>query len=577
MSLLLRLALGSLLVAVSASGQELADRVSEDLYRERLLETVELWDAGMGAFGPGWDGLFRTNLARSFAPTNPTGDQTVISQSRAIYINVEASRESAGSDRARFREIAQKGADCLIARAWDPVYGGVFWGLEADGSTPPSDTTKQAYGQVHVVFSLAHAYAITGDPAHLAFAWQVYQQFEDKHADPGFPGAYRPNMSRSYAAELADNNFDYMLHYFEALLALLDVTRGEQRARVRETLERLGEFMTETLVHPGATPDEAFVSYWYGDDWNLHPTAYSPDNYWNPARFATSGHGIEFAWLLSRAVERGFDPGWLDTGRKLLEFSRRRSINPNIGAFVYDRLDTSGGAIAGEVAASGLIWWTHAEAARAALHWSELRGADQWNLFSRIESFVDQRFVDPVYGGWFETLSLQNPSLAAASLATQPALVDKGHIWKVSYHETMFFAEVLRLLRIQDPAVASALAFTDFEREADPAATAATGDFDGDGLSNLLEYALGSDARAGSTAAPYQVVWDADSARVGLRYAVSRTAPGVDVEPVWSADLRSWSAAGLEVEAISDDGQRAVYQAWRDASAGAVFLRLRVR
>ena len=72
----------------------------EDRYRR----FVDLWNggqfgnlgtSGMGTYASTWDGLFRMNLDRQFNRISAsTNDMTVISQSRAIYINVEAYRNA---------------------------------------------------------------------------------------------------------------------------------------------------------------------------------------------------------------------------------------------------------------------------------------------------------------------------------------------------------------------------------------------------------------------------------------------------------------------------------------------------
>ena len=568
-----------LVAALSLQAQGLEDHFVPDMVRQELLDAVDLWNggldgqSGLGAYQTSWDGLFRTDLSRDFQQTNPTADQSVISQSRAIYMNVEAFRVAEAGDKARYLAVVQKGADYLVEHSWDPIYGGVFWGLEANGSQPPSDTRKQAYGQVHVIFSLCHAYAITGDSDHLQFAWDVFEQFEAMHQNASYPGAYLPTQSRSYASLLNENNFDYMLHYFETLLTLLDVTSGHQHERVRATLERLGDFMVSTLV-VAADADSAFVSYWYGSDWGLHPRAYNPAQLWTPSRFATAGHGIEFAWLLSRAVERGFNVDWLDAGRRLLVFARRYGVNPNAGGMLYDRVNTDGSVIDDGQSFVNTVWWPQAETARALAHWSFLRSEDEWGAFDATKSMIESLFIDPVYGAWFESLDITNPSLTTSFWTASPRMNYKGSIWKVNYHVTMYYKELLRLSDLRDPSKAFGFAFTSYERTTMPDETAANGDFDGDGLSNALEYAMGSDARRPSTGSVVSL-WNPLLGRIGIRFPVSKTVLNARIVLEESEDLITWSAASPETQIVSDNEQTEYLESWVDVPNGErLFLRL---
>ncbi len=72
-------------------GESILDHVDIDQYYNFLISDVDRWNGGvegvegsigMGAYEPGFDGLFRVNLDRAFRPINPNGALTLISQSR---------------------------------------------------------------------------------------------------------------------------------------------------------------------------------------------------------------------------------------------------------------------------------------------------------------------------------------------------------------------------------------------------------------------------------------------------------------------------------------------------------------
>lgn len=99
-----------------------------------------------------------------------------------------------------------------------------------------------------------------------------------------------------------------------------------------------------------------------------------------------------------------------------------------------------------------------------------------------------------------------------------------------------------------------------------------TGDHDGDGLANLVEYALGSDPVA-KTPAP---VLEFDG-RLRLRFEASKEASGITIAPEYSATLAegSWAAATLNRRADKNFATE-TWEAAALAGVARAFLRLRV-
>ena len=151
---------------------------------------------------------------------------------------------------------------------------------------------------------------------------------------------------------------------------------------------------------------------------------------------STPGHCIELAYLLSRAVERGFDPSWLTTAAKLQRFTEAYAINPETGGMLYETLDYDGKPLVGNPDNAYYIWWAQAEVARAMLHFSVVRNQDRAQAFKRTEKLILEHFIDPEFGGWFQQVRADNLAFSDPT---------KGNVWTMNYHETMFYAEVLRL------------------------------------------------------------------------------------------------------------------------------------
>ena len=179
-------------------------------------------------FDPSFPGLFYAHLNRDWTQEDyPNGQMTSISQSRAIYSNIEAYRTatSLGQDASRFASATQAGADYLLSsNMWDTTYDGWYWGVKLGPLV--NSTSKSSYGQVHPVFALAHAYTITGDPAHLDGALAGLDAYTTHLSDPGYTGAYRGDAAQDWSNP-GMRNHDYMFpHLRDPVHALAGNTRG---------------------------------------------------------------------------------------------------------------------------------------------------------------------------------------------------------------------------------------------------------------------------------------------------------------------------------------------------------------
>jgi hypothetical protein len=100
-------------------------------------------------------------------------------------------------------------------------------------------------------------------------------------------------------------------------------------------------------------------------------------------------------------------------------------------------------------------------------------------------------------------------------------------------------------------------------------------DYDQDGLSNLVEYALNSDPK--QDVAAHLPVVVSDGTTFTLTYRVNLAATDVVVDLQTSSDLNTWSPAPATFETVSDDGQTRVVRASMPATAERRYLRVEVR
>ncbi len=107
---------------------------------------------------------------------------------------------------------------------------------------------------------------------------------------------------------------------------------------------------------------------------------------------------------------------------------------------------------------------------------------------------------------------------------------------------------------------------------ADPDMAGNDADIDGDGLINLIEYALGTDPNA-SSPLPAAVI---EGGLLTLTYTKNLLATDVTLIPEWSEDLMSWEAAGVTLDAVGEAGSIQTLKASVPATGPARFLHLKV-
>lgn len=413
--------------------------VDADWYAHNLIVAADLWNggldgqSGMGTYRDDFNGFFHVNLNRMWEQTSMRSS-TSIAQSRAIYMNVEAYRVSGET---RFLDAVNAGVYFLLTEFWDSEYGGFFWEVSKSGIA--RDQMKHGYGNVHPLFALANAYGVTQNPDHLDAALAELDIIKTHFLDPNYACALRPGLSRDFSKVIGYNNVDVFTHFFEALLSLHDVTTGDVQADVDALITACGDFLVNTLYNDqtGYT-DRGYVAYHYDEVWSPSQLPYTRNTQWAGAMHATTGHNIELAYLLSRAIERGFDESWLATADKLLNFCLLYAMHPDYGGMIYEATDYEGQPLAGNPDNDLFVWWAQAETARALLHFIIVRGHEEYiPLFKQTETLFHAHLTDQEYGGLYHYLD--------ATQNLTPVGEDKGNVWKVNYHFNMFFVEVLRL------------------------------------------------------------------------------------------------------------------------------------
>ena len=429
---------------------------------------------GMGAFVTGFDGFFRiSQLDRQFNnkanPWTDTWAGSSISQSRAVFINATAARwETDAALSAKFKTAATKGAD-FLARPLDPANksygfadpasGGYLWEVAPAGTASKPDYSayklwdgsKDAYGQTHPVFALVAAYEAGGGMAYLDKAATSWAAYLARYRDPNYVGPYAagallPTQSQDFSAVTGTRNLNDSCHAFEAGIALYDAlpAADARRVTVRDDVNALGDFITHVMSRDeaGSGGARAYLPWKYAD------SAWTPID----SAGASIGHQVEYAFLLSRAVEAGLgDASWLTTADKLMAFSFKYGLatkgDKNQYAFLDQDTVNFDGSDAASEPGENIGWWQQIELLRATANALVVRGrTDLDDVFTKAWVGFRDKFVDAAYGGtfdWIDPTTLRGPWATAGSTWQDNA---KGWEWKVDYHESMMYDELLRLV-----------------------------------------------------------------------------------------------------------------------------------
>jgi mannobiose 2-epimerase len=454
-------------------------------YEAALIDAVDRWNGGldgsqgMGAYGKYFDGLFMSDVAADWTSLKK-GPQTSVSQSRAVFLQTQALYalgERADTEGGRFRVALEKGVAALIRYFYDKERGGYFWMVDPQGRVIDSD--KQDYGNVHPLLALSHAAVALRDESVLCAAVDQFETICKRFIDPKYPGSIRPRLNADFSSKKppATNNVDSTLHSFEAFLALYDAISAYQSDRsngtawktsllggeaafrsmivsisgaalddlkknVERRIRESGDFLAFTLSKPEKDhPERLWISYNFDSNWKPAEAPYSYARQWSGARHASPGHGIELAYLLSRAVERGFPEKWLDAARAHLDFVMAHSLEKSVNAMRYDISEWDGSRLDGYTLDGLFEWWPQAETGRALMHFSVVRDSSLKDEYKKTESFIRDYMIDPKYGGWYKTVKEWRGGF-------QPIPGPKGSIWKTGYHAAMFYAEAIRLSRV---------------------------------------------------------------------------------------------------------------------------------
>jgi len=281
------------------------------------------------------------------------------------------------------KDVLARAADFMINHMWDKEYGGLYQSVDPVTGKVVNDR-KESYGMAAAILGMARAAEITGRKEHVEAALGIWADMKrglrDQH------GLFKRDTSRDFkVAGTGKNTQNPLMHLFEGLLGLYDTTKSKE---VMQDAQELADNVLARLMQP-----QGYIPELYDADWKPIPAGPpgqreadgSPLDIYNAYSEAAQtghvevGHCVEWAYFLSRAVERGFPQKYLAPAQRLVEFVLKVGFDAETGGF-YGYSDYEGR----RTQASATSGWQIQEFIKMAAHWAVVRSRnDLWEPFDR--------------------------------------------------------------------------------------------------------------------------------------------------------------------------------------------------
>ena len=330
---------------------------------------------------PSASGFLQSNVTRTWQRREQKSTD-IVSQSRQIYVLLSG-YELTGDP--RYLDAARAGADFLLQHFRDPVHGGFFRIVAADGSKV--NDAKFAYGHAFAIFALAHAFRVTKDERYRDAAFAGWQAVSFGLRDRA--GGFHTSASREFNAPEASRVLDVQSHLLEATLALYDATKSpEALAAVRE----IGDFLLYKILQ-GRPDGSAYFPEWYSPTWEPLPQ--------NGGGYIDIGHQVEIAYLLDAAGARGLSPVYPAAAQRVIDYALKVGYDEENGG-CYSRVEIDGGVTRDKG------WWQQSSCLRMLMHLAATyRKPEMARRYEQTLTFVRNEFIDAGNGGWYLRMKSQ--------------------------------------------------------------------------------------------------------------------------------------------------------------------------
>ncbi len=319
-----------------------------------------------------------------------------------------------------YLQMAGRAYSYLSDKFLDPVYGGVYWSLNAAGE--PLDTKKQVYALAFAIYGCSAYFAASGDAAAKATAIELYHTIEQYSFDRACTG-YLDAFARDWSAmddirlSAKDANekktMNTHLHVLEAYTRLFRVWPN---AAVKKSIVLLLKNFTDHLIDPASH----HLILFFDEQWNAKSDTIS------------YGHDIEAAWLLLEAAEVIADETWINAIKKIalqITSAAAEGLSANNG-LEYEYEPGSGHHNRQKHS------WVQAEAMIGFFNAWQISNKEQY-LQQSINAwqYVKESILDQQYGEWYWGRNEDGSVMQGQ---------DKVGIWKCPYHNSRACIEIIR-------------------------------------------------------------------------------------------------------------------------------------
>ncbi len=322
----------------------------------------------------------------------------------------------------RHLELAAHAYQYIRQFITDPIHGGLYWSVTADGNM--LDGHKQVYAQAFGVYAMSEYYRASALPEALQQALQIYDLIEKYSRDHRL-GGYTEAFSRDWSFladrrlsskdENASKSMNTHLHLVEAYANLYEVHPDEN---LRKNIIGLLAIFNNHIINR----ENHHLGLFFSEDWQMD------------ANLISYGHDIEAGWLLLSCAESIEDPVYISVAEQnalIITDSAKEGLDRDGGLWYEYNQDT------GELVYEK-HWWPQAEALIGFCNAWQLSGDVQYkNAMLKTWGFIRRYILDTHWGEWYWGVDKNNMPMAGE---------DKVGLWKCPYHNSRAMLELLKRL-----------------------------------------------------------------------------------------------------------------------------------
>jgi mannobiose 2-epimerase len=319
--------------------------------------------------------------------------------------------------------MARRAYDDMERLFWDAKDGGYLW--MADPSGRIINDTKQIYGQSFAIYALAEYSLVTGEKAPLARAMELFRLVE-RHSRDRVHGGYLEAFTRDWRRPEGRKLSAIGPEFPKSQnthLHLMEAYTTLLRAQPDAEVREALRSIVELMLTRVLTPDGRHLNLYFHEDWSPASTRVS------------YGHDIEANWLMTEAAEA--------LGDQALLARVHRAVLVLAETTLAEGMDSDGG-IYNEGTPKGADdmdkeWWQQAEAVVGFLNSYQISGdARYYAAARRVWNFIELRIADHRSGEWHRAVTREG------ELKSQLAKVS---FWKCPYHNGRACMETIDRLK----------------------------------------------------------------------------------------------------------------------------------